>query len=311
MKTTALLLSICTQLLQVSSAPVAHGNSRRHIHHRRQPVDWATVDYDFSGVDWSTVNYDLANVDWATVFPGSAATATPVAAAASPAQTQQLTVNNDVVQAVVTTPAAATPTATLAPAVSSDSTSSSGKRGLGWASDSGSSSLFGSGVSWYFNWSPTPSANMPSSWEFYANIWGSGGIETLADTLSGSPKLIGFNEPDSATQSNLDVSAAISLYQQYLVPLKSSGKISELGTPAVTNSQNAGQGLDYLSSFVEGCTGCNLDFAVVHWYAESLDDFMNHVTQAHQLTGLPVNVAEFAYTYAYPTLIPRSSTDTL
>lgn len=137
---------------------------------------------------------------------------------------------------------------------------------------------------------------MPSTWEFYANIWGSGGIENLADTLTGSPKLIGFNEPDSSTQSNLGVAEAISLYQQYLVPLKSSGKISELGTPAVTNSQNAGQGLDYLSSFVNGCTNCDLDFAVVHWYAESLDDFKSHVTQAHQVTGLPVNVAEFAYT---------------
>lgn len=139
---------------------------------------------------------------------------------------------------------------------------------------------------------------MPSGWEFYANIWGSGGIENLASKLSGSPKLIGFNEPDSTTQANIGVSEAISLYQQYLTPLKSAGKISELGTPAVTNSQNAGEGLNYLSSFVSGCTGCDLDFAVVHWYAESLDDFKNHVTQAHQMTGLPVNVAEFAYTYA-------------
>lgn len=137
---------------------------------------------------------------------------------------------------------------------------------------------------------------MPSNWEFYANQWGSGGIQNLANTISGSPKLIGFNEPDSATQANLAVGDAVGLYYQYLVPLKSAGKISQLGSPAVTNSQNAGEGLDWLSSFMSGCSSCGIDFVVVHWYATSIDDFKNHVTQAHQATGLPVNVAEFAYT---------------
>jgi len=268
------------------------------------------VNYDFSGVDWSTVNYDLNNVDWNTVFQApAAAAATPVAA-----QTEQVVVNNNAAQAVPAVAAMATSTPVAAsnvqpaaavvntPAVVATtvtSTSSSGKRGLGWDPSSIVSSAAkyaGSQVSWYFNWSPTPSAGMPSNFEFYANIWGSGGIENLANVLTGSPKLIGFNEPDSATQSNIDVAQAISLYQQYLVPLKSSGKISQLGTPAVTNSVNAGEGLSYLSNFVNGCTNCQLDFAVVHWYAESLDDFKNHVTQAHQMTGLPVNVAEFAYT---------------
>lgn len=178
-------------------------------------------------------------------------------------------------------------------------TSSSGKRGLGWDPTSLVASAYkfaNSGVSWYFNWQPTPTPGMPSNWEFYANIWGSGGIETLADRLQGKPKLIGFNEPDSASQANLGVDAAIALYRQYLVPLKGAGKISQLGTPAVTNSWSAGQGLSWLSGFVNGCSGCGLDFAVVHWYAESLDDFKSHVTQAHQITGLPINVAEFAYT---------------
>lgn len=181
----------------------------------------------------------------------------------------------------------------------SSSQQSSGKRGLGWDRSAASSvaSILEGVTSWYFNWSPLPSAGMPASWEFYANIWGSQGIENLASELTGSPKLIGFNEPDSASQSNIGVAEAISLYQEYLVPLKSSGKISELGTPAVTNSIASGQGLDYLSDFVNGCTGCDLDFAVVHWYNEDLLAFQSFVTEAHQRTGLPVNVAEFAYTY--------------
>ena len=47
---------------------------------------------------------------------------------------------------------------------------------------------------------------------------------------------------------------------------------------------------------MSGCTDCNIDFVVVHWYASSFDDFKIHVTKAHIDTGLPVNVAEFAYT---------------
>lgn len=274
------------------------------------------------------------NIDFAHVIDRirAPAAATVAAAAASPApQAEQVVVNDNKVQAVpfttlvqvvettMTTNPTTAPVAagnvvvqvvTTTALVTSDATPTaaadvskpiitSGKRGLGWdpTANSATSSLFANrGVSWYFNWSPTPSSNMPSNWEFYANVWGSGGIENLANTLTGSPKLIGFNEPDSATQANLGVSDAISLYYQYLVPLKTSGKISQLGTPAVTNSWNAGEGLNWLSSFVSGCTGCYLDFAVVHWYSRSIDDFKSHVTQAHQMTGLPINVAEFAYT---------------
>lgn len=244
------------------------------------------------------------------------------AAAASPGETEQVTVNGDAVQAIPNTPATtttaqtttsvaagnvatyqATTTTSAAAAATTTNTStntaSSGKRGLGWDTSSPVSSaakFVGPEVAWYFDWSTSPISGIPSGWEFYANIWNAVGIEDLATTLSGKPKLIGFNEPDSTTQADIGVTEAISLYQQYLVPLKSSGVISELGTPAVTNSETTGEGLDYLSNFVNGCTNCDLDFAVIHWYAEDLEDFKNHVTQAHTLTGLPVNVAEFAYT---------------
>lgn len=266
--------------------------------------DWGAINYDFSGVNWNTVSYDFNNVDWNTVNYNQPAAATPAAAAPTPAavaaQATPVTVQTQAaavipVVAATTAAAAAIPVATQPSVVA---TSNSGKRGLGWDPTSNPSyaSKFGGKVSWYFNWSPTPSAGLPSSWEFFANIWGSGGIENLANTLQGKPKLIGFNEPDSPTQANIPVGQAISLYKQYLTGLKGQGKISQLGTPAVTNSVQAGQGLQYLQQFVAGCADCGLDFAVVHWYSNSIDDFKNFVTAAHTLTGLPVNVAEFAYT---------------
>ncbi|ORY82711.1 hypothetical protein BCR37DRAFT_320876 [Protomyces lactucae-debilis] len=176
---------------------------------------------------------------------------------------------------------------------------SGGRRGLGWDPSSPASSALkyiGNKVGWYFNWSPEPSAGMPGNWEFYANQWGSGDIQNLANRLQGRPKLIGFNEPDSATQAHLSPGAAILLYKQYLTGLKGQGKISQLGTPAITNSMQPGEGLSWLSQFMAGCGDCGLDFAVVHWYSTDFEDFKRHVTTAHEITGLPVNVAEFAYT---------------
>ncbi|BFZ54926.1 hypothetical protein PYCC9005_001963 [Savitreella phatthalungensis] len=314
MKTTPIVAAAAVLLTGADAAPALPQWLRRGLDKliTARDVDWNSINYDFSGVNWNTVSYDFSNVDWKTVNYGAPAAATPAAAQAAPAATTaaaapvvDVPAAAPVVVAATTTVApavvAATPTTTLVKLVAQTTVTSSNsgtKRGLGWdpSSNSAYASKFGKRASWYFNWSPTPSANMPSNWEFFANIWGSGGIDTLASRLTGKPKLIGFNEPDSASQANLDANTAVSLYKQYLTGLKSQGKISQLGTPAITNSVQPGQGLQWLSSFMSGCKDCGLDFAVVHWYAESLDDFKNFVTQAHAITGLPINVAEFAYT---------------
>lgn len=45
-------------------------------------------------------------------------------------------------------------------------------------------------------------------------------------------------------------------------PQKSLKDKMYLGSPAVTNGPNS---LNYLSSFMSACTGCNIDFVNIHW----------------------------------------------
>lgn len=50
-------------------------------------------------------------------------------------------------------------------------------------------------------------------------------------------------------------------------PAKKFKELMYLGSPAVSNSGNPGEGLDWLREFMDQCDGCNVDFICVHWYA--------------------------------------------
>ena len=71
-----------------------------------------------------------------------------------------------------------------------------------------------------------------------------------------------------------------------------------LVAPAVSNSASAGEGLDWLKSFMAACSGCTIDAVNQHWYDTSSNDisyFQSQVTAAHSQTGLPVFVGEFGF----------------
>lgn len=61
----------------------------------------------------------------------------------------------------------------------------------------------------------------------------------------------------------MSVSTAVSAYKQYMQPFAGKAK---LGAPAVTNA-GAPYGLTWLSEFMGNCTGCQIDFIVLHWYS--------------------------------------------
>jgi hypothetical protein len=64
--------------------------------------------------------------------------------------------------------------------------------------------------SWYYFWNPTDIPNCNS--EFVPMIWGSGDI---GKALSGNnPYLLGFNEPDVASQASLSPALAATLWRQ-------------------------------------------------------------------------------------------------
>jgi len=106
--------------------------------------------------------------------------------------------------------------------------------------------------------------------------------------------LLGFNEPDLPSQANMAFSDAAKDWVTYMNPF--AGKAT-LVSPAVTNSIQPGQGLEWLSSFLGACTDCHIDVLSLHWYGgANATDFKQHVTDVYNLGKQQKNlwITEFA-----------------
>ncbi|KAI0785952.1 hypothetical protein C8Q75DRAFT_773556, partial [Abortiporus biennis] len=171
-----------------------------------------------------------------------------------------------------------------------------GKRGLGWPADNPfNPSIFSSPqVTFLFNWGPV---NTPQNTEFpfWAMQWGSGGIDELeGDVTSGHPSVImGFNEPDNESQSNLSPVDAANLWKENIQPLAGTG--AKLISPAITNG-GAPSGTAWLSSFLEECSGCQIDGVAAHWYGGWTDDFEAFIESLKEFNK-PIYLTEFGFSW--------------
>jgi hypothetical protein len=105
----------------------------------------------------------------------------------------------------------------------------------------------------------------------------------------------------------MPVDQAVAAHKQYIQPLAAQGL--KIGSPAVTNGADANKGisqshstlpstsltdLDYLKNFMAGCSDCQIDFVVAHYYAwANAQDFKNYLTKFHETFNKPVWVTEF------------------
>jgi Glycosyl hydrolase catalytic core len=125
-------------------------------------------------------------------------------------------------------------------------------------------------VSWYYNWKQTPSTGCSSTGiPFVPMIWGHTGSEQSASGISsavssfvskGYGYVLGFNEPDNSTQSNITVTTAVSLWPSF------ANSAIVLGTPA-TQANSTGQ--TWFNSFmtsVNSSSTLQADFIALHWY---------------------------------------------
>src|SRR5207248_2638754 len=98
-------------------------------------------------------------------------------------------------------------------------------------------------VSWYYNWGQTESEPCSDGrgGEFVPMVWGHTGAEQTASSIKaavqsmamrGDANVLGFNEPDSTSQSNIAVATAIALWPAFDVPG------IRLGTPATSENSN-------------------------------------------------------------------------
>ena len=123
------------------------------------------------------------------------------------------------------------------------------------------------GVTWNYNWEATPGCTQAP---FVPMVWGKGAELTAAGITkevatavsSGYAYVLGFNEPDNSSQSNIDVDTAISLWPSFNNPS------ILIGSPA---TQGNSTGMTWFTSFMDkvnaDTTGTlRVDFIAVHWY---------------------------------------------
>jgi RNA polymerase sigma factor (sigma-70 family) len=176
----------------------------------------------------------------------------------------------------------------------------SDRKGVGvWTFPGVSGALADSGAGWYYTWATDhPGVTTPARAGFVPMIWGkdSADAANLGRARAAGPYLLGFNEPDRATQSNMTVEQALALWPS----LEANGKI--LGSPAVAYGGDTAGG--WLDRFMSGARerGYRVDFIALHWYGgdfrteAAVGQLKSYVEAVHARYGKPVWLTEFALT---------------
>lgn len=196
----------------------------------------------------------------------------------------------------------------LSSMTTSNMSSVSKKRGLGWPWDQPGSHFklyqpyASSGkISWLFNWECWVPENIVPEIEwipcirtasncrdqldpFLTDIIQNRGVKTTA--------LLGFNEPEIPDQANLSVEEAVQLWRDVVIPAKRKFGL-RLGSPGM--SSDVSRSKPWQTAFLSQLGGQDeIDFLVVHWYGSHFGDMKSFLEDIHQTYGLPLWVNEFA-----------------
>ncbi|KAK5710618.1 hypothetical protein LTR17_018793 [Elasticomyces elasticus] len=151
------------------------------------------------------------------------------------------------------------------------------KRGLCWPTDNhGKDEVHtftkpGSKISWLYNWSPsaTPNAN---SLDWVPMQWNHVNIDDLQNKVkaANATTILGFNEPELADQSNVDVDLAAKEWLRCIEPMRKAG--IRCGSPGISSAPQGVQWLkEFLKKIKEG--GSDVDFYAFHWYGVELGQY--------------------------------------
>lgn len=197
---------------------------------------------------------------------------------------------------------AASPDATAPLPGDSGAPSLSSKRGLAYGYDSDSDlNALSRGIGWWYNWAATPDGTLSKGFtagiEFVPMIWGGTfDTTTLAKQVpAGAKYLLTFNEPNFGSQSNLTPSQAAALWPQ--IQAFASARGMKIVSPAVNycgSPCNDTDPFDWLSKFFAACTGCEVDFVAMHWYACTKSALTSTLAKYEQQFGKPLWVTEFS-----------------
>jgi Glycosyl hydrolase catalytic core len=150
------------------------------------------------------------------------------------------------------------------------------KRGMAYGGDSVADlTVLSKGITWWYNWAAQPdnaavaSAHDGIGLAFVPMAWGQGSLANLATQVPGDARyLLGFNEPNFGSQANLTPTQAAMLWPQVEAVAQQKGLA--LVSPAVNycgSPCNVTNPFDWLDQFFAACTGCQVDYIAMHWYA--------------------------------------------
>ena len=151
-------------------------------------------------------------------------------------------------------------------------------------------------VGWYYDWGTALVGKTPGI-QFVPMIWAHGNVtpeELKAAVAAGAGVLLGFNEPDVPSQSNMTVEQAIADWPQ----LQATGL--RLGSPAPgTGDDTKTNG--WLARFMAQVKahGYRVDFICLHPYqsnfnvAQATENLRQEITWVHDTYHLPVWVTEY------------------
>lgn len=156
--------------------------------------------------------------------------------------------------------------------------------------------LFGSLINFryrYYSWSPD---GFNSDLEFVPMMWGPPQINDWNANINSTIQrlhvshVLGFNEPQEPSQSNLSPADGASLWKQYVEPLKAQGLY--LGSPAPSSAPS---GKTWLLQWLDACGGgCTVDFIALHWYDINSTAFIQYLQDFHDTFQRPIWVTEWA-----------------
>ncbi|MXP20156.1 RNA polymerase [Gordonia sp. HNM0687] len=191
-----------------------------------------------------------------------------------------------------------------------------------WQGSGVSAALADSAARWYYTWAPDHTGvATPAGCEFVPMIWGRRDLtdDALRRARDNGSVLLGFNEPDVASQANMAVDEALAAWPR----LQNTGL--RLGAPAVA-IKGAVPG-HWLDRFMVGARalGYRVDFIPVHWYVPpglrrnystdaAVDNLRKYLQAVHRRYGLPLWLTEFGlitYQHTADAMRPQDQADFL
>lgn len=149
------------------------------------------------------------------------------------------------------------------------------------------------GAHWMYSWGNKMRPEIPENVEYVPMFWGAGSVnQENLDTVkkyidAGKAKFVlGFNEPDGASQANMTVDQALALWPQ----LETLGV--PLVSPATVNPNN-----EWMQEFMTRADelGLRVDYVAVHHYGgPNVLAFINKLKETYKAYNRPIWVTEFA-----------------